>query len=133
MSTRGVIAVRVGQKDSWTGKFLNCDADLAGDVIREIIARDGLIDARDMLVEDSLGWWSLDGKNEQTLYPGHKAGTTVEVPNYGVAYTANAHPALRRDITEKNLDWDIEWVHVIERDGSVTTLKHTFENELVPV
>lgn len=127
MSTRGVIAVRVGQKGGWTGKFLNSDADMAGDVVREIIARDGLEIARDMLVEDSLGWASLDGKNEQTLYPWHSAGTTAEVPGYGVAFTVNAHRDYRRDITEKNLEWDIEWVHIIERDGSVTTLKNDFD------
>jgi hypothetical protein len=133
MSTRGVIAVRVGQKDSWTGKFVNSDADMVGEVVREIIARDGLEVARDMLVEDSLGWFTVDGKMEQQLYPWHSAGTTAEAPGYGVAFTVNAHPSCRREITEKNLDWDIEWVHIIERDGSVTSLKHTFEDELIQV
>ena len=133
MSTRGVIAVRVGQKNSWTGKFLNSDADMAGDVIREIIARDGLAAARDMLVEDSLGWFSIDGKNEQTLYPGFTAGTLTEVPGYGVAFTANASRGYRADFTEKNVTWELEWIHVIERDGSVTTLKHEYDGALLPV
>lgn len=133
MSTRGVIAVRVGQKGGWTGKFVNSDADMAGNVVREIIARDGLEAARNMLVEDSLGWFSIDGKNEQTLYPGFTAGTITEVPGYGVAFTVNASRGYRADFTEKNMTWELEWVHIIERDGSVTTLKHNYDGTFTEV
>lgn len=124
-STNSAIAVR-NENGQWRGRYVHWDGATNGEEVRAIIARDGLQKAVQTLIFDHFGWSSVNaqqgtGEEEPRDIIYEQARFTF-VPGYGIAYTPEEHSD--DWITESNLalrwPW-LEFIHIIEPDGSVTT------------
>lgn len=119
MSTNSAIAVR-NENGQVKGRSVHWDGSDVGDAVRRIIARDGVEKAVRTLIFDHYGWSSVDGEDEQTLGKFYDDGRFVAVPGYGIAYTTKEGQS-SPDRWVLGLDTSIEYFHVIEDDGTVTT------------
>ena len=118
MSARAVIAVPFGQPGQWQGTFVHQGGIELAAVIEELIARDGSNAVRDMVIEDSLGWLTLDGKTTQQIPWGYSPREIAPVPGYGLAYTVNCAKPM---VSSKEVRWDIEHIHIINKDDTVSS------------
>lgn len=129
MGTRSVVAAR--QEDgSWRGRYVHWDGypDGVGAAVQEIVKRDGRDQAIETLLVQNFGWSSVDAQREQELGSGYTDGRFRAVPGYGVAYTTEQNQSHSEDWYDaesvRNEGGYIEYVHIIELDGSVTSLAH---------
>ena len=124
MGTRSVVAAR--QDDgSWRGRYVHWDGypEGVGQAVKEIIARDGREKAIQTLMVDNYGWSAVNAQDEQDLGLGYTDGRFRAVPGYGVAYTTEQNQSHSEEwYGPEDLEgsW-IEYVHIIEPDGSVTS------------
>lgn len=124
MSTNGAVGVRLPD-GSWRARYVHWDGDSVGDDVRAFIARDGRDKVVQVLTEEHFGWSSLDsrpGKADGTLRPYDDPARFVAVKGYGVAYVNHTEQPDEWITPDDGDDW-IEYVHIIEPDGSVTTLE----------
>lgn len=124
MGTRSVVAAR--QDDgSWSGRYVHWDGypDGVGRAVKEIVARDGRERAIQVLMVENYGWSSVDSQDQQVLGVGYDDGRFRAVPGYGIAYTTEQNQSHAEDwITDTDTgDSWLEYVHIIEPDGSVTS------------
>lgn len=124
MGTRSVVAAR--QEDgSWSGRYVHWDGypEGVGQAVKEIVARHGREAAIKTLMVDNYGWSSVDGAEVQELGVGYDDGRFRAVPGYGVAYTTEQNQSHPEDwiTSEDTGDSWLEYVHIIELDGSVNS------------
>ena len=127
MGTRSVVAVRDKGGVAWKGRYVHWDGypDGVGAAVAEIVKRDGVETAVRTLLEEHYGWSTVNAEPNVSLTQGYDDGRFVAVPGYGVAYTTKQGQSspdewYRFPLSKDDCVW-IEWVHVIEPDGTVNS------------
>lgn len=121
MSTNSTIAIRTG--DTWKGRYVHWDGDSVGEDVKTLIARDGVEKVIETLVTgDHYGWSNINPDQQDSLPVGYGDGRFVAVPGYGIAYTTEQGQS-SPDQWVNTVGGHIEYAHIIEADGTVTTIE----------
>jgi hypothetical protein len=116
MGTRSIIAIPNG--DGYKGRYAHWDGypEWMGRNLWEIVKRDGLEQARRVLVEDNFYWSNMDASQaDAPLKDFMDDGRFRIVPGYGVSGTH--HQASPDEwVTHHDSTW-CEWVYVLGVDG----------------
>lgn len=129
MSTRSVVARRT-EDGGFKGRYVHLDGypSGVGATVEALIRRDGAQRVVQVITEENYGWSSLDETEWGPLHEMYRDGRFQVVQGYGVAYTTHQGQSSPDDWhTHESVEGNvfIEWVYVIEEDGSVTTYEHS--------
>ena len=118
MSTRSVVAYRT--ESGWRGRYIHFDGytDYMNPALTTIVQRDGFDKAKAILCDEHRSWSQVDPnvKPSANEFLGDR-GEVVE--GYGVAYTDEPDDFWYTETTEL-WPW-IEFIHILEADGTVTS------------
>ena len=126
MATRSVVAIPAG--DGWMGRYVHWDGYPEGrlPILLELVARDGLDQVVQTVVQGNYGWSHLDPEAGMQMDDMYQDGRFIPVPGYGMAYTLDqAGGAEMMTDTDTDPVW-IEYVYVLGA-RSITVLEATGE------
>jgi hypothetical protein len=114
MGTRSAVCEPHG--DSYRGRYVHWDGYPTGVGARliELVQRDGIEKVRQTIIHDHYGWSSL---HQQELSPSYQDGRFVVVPDYGVAYVAEAGQVSEDEWITPGADYGTEWRYILADDG----------------
>lgn len=116
MSTRSVIAVPDGE--SWKGRYVHWDGypTGVGAQVLEIVQRDGVVKAREVLTTEHYGWSVVSSDCTDEVGPSDSdPNRWVPVPGYGVAYVNGTEQPDEWIEFGENKSW-CEWAYVLHDD-----------------
>ena len=149
MGTRSVVALPLD--GGFKGRYIHWDGypTGVGGSLLEIVQRDGVERALEVLTQDNYGWSSLDPampaefedvifENRQAFVaehgrypvtdPGGGDGRFRAVEGYGTAYTTVQNQSSPDEwITDTGDDWGTEWAYVLNPD-SITVLERVWND-----
>lgn len=119
MGTRSVVAIPLD--GGFKGRYIHWDGypSGVGENLLDIVRRDGVERAVQVLTEENYGWSSLNSTGPGEFGPGYEDpgrgdGRFRAVEGYGTAYTtAGGQSSPEEWITDSSDDWGTEWAYVI--------------------
>lgn len=120
MSTRSVVYART--ESGTKGVYVHSDGypEWALPALHGLIAKHGLDRTVTTLLGKPNGWSHLDPDKEDELPELYRDGRFEAVPGFGVQYTEVDNQGDTEYRTLENPGWDIEFLYVIEPDGTIT-------------
>lgn len=112
MGTRSVIAATPA--DAARGRYVHWDGypTGVGQALLNIVRRDGLDKAREVLTREHFGWSSVTGEGSDLAATTTDDGRFVIVPGYGLAYSHDEH----KDAWAQSVHSE-EWGYILGDDG----------------
>lgn len=135
MSTRSIVFART--ESGLKGVYVHWDGYPQGrlPVLHEMIRRDGVSKTVSTIVASPSGWSHLNPLQGSELEPMYDDGRFIAVPGYGVKYNDQPVEFHGREIIqgdteyrtpEMSQDVFIEFMYVIEEDGTITWAENDF-------